>query len=196
MPFVDFAEVKARVSILDAMTMLGITLKQGANGQFRGICPICKSPRDRGFVISPDKGLFFCFGECGGGDQIKLVQLMKSVSAHDAALFLQGDTKSADTSVTVPQEQKAGANQPHSLQPLDYLDSEHDAVTAVGFDTRVAKELGIGWAAKGVARGNVLIPVRDEHGILRGYVGIQEATFLPKDFQPPPNVVQFQKKKA
>jgi len=47
---------------------------------------------------------------------------------------------------------------------------------------------------KGAGQGSVLIPVRDEHGEIAGYVGVQELTYVPKDFQPPQNVVQFKKK--
>jgi hypothetical protein len=45
-----------------------------------------------------------------------------------------------------------------------------------------------------VARGNVLFPLRDQHGVLHGYIGTQELSFCPKDFELPENVVPLQKK--
>lgn len=41
-------------------------------------------------------------------------------------------------------------------------------------------------------RGLVAVPIRDEDGVLHGYIGIDEAR-LPKDFQMPENVVQLRK---
>ena len=40
-------------------------------------------------------------------------------------------------------------------------------------------------------RGTVAVPIRDVHGVLKGYIGIEGAT-LPADFQS--NVVMFQKR--
>ena len=76
------------------------------------------------------------------------------------------------------------------MQPLSYLQADHEAVVAVGFDVEVAKALGIGYSPKGLMRGTVAVPVRDEHGQLMGYIGITEAT-LPPSFTS--NVVKFPK---
>lgn len=124
---------------------------------------------------------------------IILASKIKGIPLRDAAAWLIGNTVATpQEKATAPQEHaEAGHNQ---LAPLAYLESDHASVVAVGFDPRIAKEFGIVYAPKGVARGNVLIPVREADGTLRGYVGLQEATFLPKDFQPPENVVPFKKK--
>lgn len=192
MSSVDFATIKERVSIVDALSLLGITLKEATNHQLRGPCPICGDENPRSFVVTPSKNLFYCFKGCGGGDQISLVAKVQKLELRDAALFLIGETKSA-ARPTVPQEQ--GRSQPSTsgLQPLGYLEYTHDAVTAVGFDHRIAEEFGIGFASKGIMRGLVAVPIRDEDGVLRGYIGIDEAR-LPKDFQPPENVITFKKK--
>ncbi len=190
MSTVDFASLKERVSIVDALSLLGIDGLLAAGAQLRGVCPICHDQNKRGFAVTPAKNLFFCFSGCGGGDQITLAAKVRGVSMREAALFLDGQTKSAPAkAATAPQEQRE-RNQP--LQPLPYLECEHEAVVAVGFDTRLAAELGIGYAAKGIMRGMVAVPIRGEDGALRGYIGIEEAR-LPKDFQPPENVVAFKK---
>ena len=80
MPFIDFADVKARVSIEDAAEKLGLALKPSA-GKLRCPCPV-HGGGDRAMVITPEKGLFCCFGSrpSTGGDQIQLVAHVKDIS--------------------------------------------------------------------------------------------------------------------
>src|ERR1700741_3361445 len=88
MPYaIDFGELKQRVTIERAAEMLGIkTTKSGA--QRRGTCPICKAGGDRAFVITPAKGLYFCFGK--GGDAITMTANVRNCSLREAAEFLDG----------------------------------------------------------------------------------------------------------
>jgi DNA primase len=67
--FLDFNELKSRVPIEQVLQLLGIALKQH-NSQLRGCCPIHKGTDQRGFVVTPAKRLYYCFGGCGGGDMI------------------------------------------------------------------------------------------------------------------------------
>jgi hypothetical protein len=91
--FIDFEAVKAAVSIEDAANMLKLTLKASSN-QFRTCCPACGNEDERTIVITPSRGLFYCFDA---------KQLSGSRSAHywagrqDAAQFL------APKEATVPQ---------------------------------------------------------------------------------------------
>jgi len=106
---------------------------------------------------------------------------MKSVPNNEVRVRCS----TVELSLTVPQEKPV--KQPKSnekLQPLQYLEFDHPAVIALGIDAQVAEALGIGYAGKGVARGNVVIPIRDTDGTLKGYLGVTELTFIPKDFQP------------
>ncbi len=71
---IDFAELKQRVGIEQVIQMLGLRVKQNGH-QLRGACPICKEGGDRAFVVTPAKGLYYCFGTCRkGGDMIALVR--------------------------------------------------------------------------------------------------------------------------
>ncbi len=74
--------MKQRVSIERAAGLLGVKLTK--NGpQSPGPCPICKAGGDRAFVITPAKGLYYCFGACGkGGDAIT----MAANHAHSVAI--------------------------------------------------------------------------------------------------------------
>ena len=197
MPFVDFAALKERVSIEDAAGMLGLTLtKSGA--QFRSPCPICRTGGPRALVITPAKNLFFCFAAQSGGDQIQLVAHMKACKLPEAAEFL-GRTSTVPSSVpgTVPTVSKSQATaapeQKAGLNPLDYLDASHAAVEAAGFDPEEAAKLGIGYAPKGIMRGTVAVPIRDESGVLLGYIGVTEARCPPKGLLPQTNVVALKR---
>jgi DNA primase len=197
MTFVDFGELKARVSIEDAVQLLKIDMTRKGD-QLRSACPHCGGS-ERTLVVTPAKGVYFCFKDGKGGDQIALAAHVLQIGVKDAAAFLAG-TKPALTSnstskvpsSTVPEERRQGGER--KLEPLPYLEFDHEAVQVNNLDPRVAERFGIGFAPKGTARGNVVIPVRDEHGTLHGYIGVQEITFLPKDFQAPENVVPFKKK--
>lgn len=192
--FIDFAEVKERVSFADAVSHLSLELRRSGN-QWRGPCPTCQSGGDRALVVTEGKG-FFCFAQKKGGDQIALAAHILELSVKDAAqelakragMVTDREDRSTTVSRTVPESEGAGGSK---LSPLSYLEPEHDAVVAIGFDPIVAKDLGIGYAPRGIMRGTVAIPIRDEDGILRGYIGIEEAR-LPADFQT--NVVPLKRR--
>ena len=89
---IDFTELKQRVTIDRAAEMLGLKLTRSA-GQLRGVCPICKAGGDRAFVITPTKGLYYCFGTCSkGGDVITMTANVRGTSLREAAEFLAGKT--------------------------------------------------------------------------------------------------------
>lgn len=197
MAFIDFVALKERVSIEDAAALLGLRLtKSGA--QLRAPCPICKSGGERALAITPAKNLFYCFAAQAGGDQIQLVAHVRACKLTEAAEFLGGTStvKSTSTS-TVPTVSKERATSPPAPQtgmsPLDYLDAEHPAVEAAGFNSTEAAQLGIGYAPKGLMRGTVAVPIRDEHGTLLGYIGIIEARLPPKGLLPQTNVVPLKR---
>jgi DNA primase len=86
MSFVDFAALKAAVTINAAAETLGLTLKQEGS-QLRAACPACKSGGGRAIVITPAKGLYYCFSAKKGGDCIGLAAHCLGVSDNDAANF-------------------------------------------------------------------------------------------------------------
>ncbi|MDP2367254.1 CHC2 zinc finger domain-containing protein [Rhodoferax sp.] len=175
MSFVDFAELKTRVPIEDVLTWLGIETKKASNGQLRGCCPIHGGNSPREFVVTPSKGLYFCFAGCGGGDIIKLVANhrkigTKEAGAEIAAHFGKGTVTAAGNSTvpgkgTVPQNEKAGFN------PLTYLEATHEAVQALGVSAGTCGHFGAGYAPKGILRGRMAIPIHDKAGLLLAYCG-------------------------
>jgi len=83
MPNIDFAAIKAAVSLQKAAEFLGLELKPSA-GAFRCACPQCEKGGDRGLVITPGKG-FYCFGVKKGGDVISLVAHVRDIGQREAA---------------------------------------------------------------------------------------------------------------
>jgi DNA primase len=68
----------------------------------------------------------------------------------------------------------AGASPPvphRVLQPLSYLEAEHDLVLAVGIAPDTALHFGAGYAPRGIMRGRLAIPIHDRDGKLLAYCG-------------------------
>jgi len=183
MPFIDFVALKERVRIENAADLLGLRLTKSGN-QLRGPCPICKTGGDRALAITPAKNLFYCFGSQSGGDQIQLAAHVRNCKLTEAAELLGGTSTTVQSTSTVSTVSKEHATSPpHEkgpLKPLDYLEPDHPAVEAAGFDPIEARALGIGYASKGLMRGTVAVPIRDETGALLGYIGVTEARLPPK----------------
>ncbi len=178
--FIDFAALKAAVSIDQVADWLQLDLNKKPNGQLRGCCPMHGGTNDREFVVTPSKGLFFCFGPCGGGDAITLTAQVLKIGTKEAAQriaehFKIGNTTSTSivpststVPVSTPIEQKNGA----TLRPLEYLSTDHPAIEALGLTVAVCQALGIGYAPKGMMRGRVVFPLRLPNGTLIGYQGL------------------------
>jgi CHC2 zinc finger len=196
MPFVDFAALKQRVAIDDVVPLLGLDLKlRGV--QWRGPCPACRTGGERALVVTPEKSAFYCFGGKTGGDVIALVAHIRGCSMKEAAdelarLSGQGSgggrrDGDPDSSATVPEERKKEAAR--SLQPLAYLQSDHQAVLSLGLTGETCEAFGAGFAPKGIMRGRLAIPVHDQGGTLVAYcgqalAGESPALIFPNGFRP------------
>lgn len=165
--FVDFSEVKSCYSIVDVAERLGLELKKSGN-QLRGPCP-SGAEGERKFVITPEKNVWYSFALNEGGDVISLVALVRQCSAKEAAQWIVGDTepeKKKRSKRTSSQERPE-----RGFRPLDYLEPDHLAVESLGFTVEDATRIGAGYAPRGILRGTVAIPIRDETGKLLGYLG-------------------------
>ena len=174
MSYLDFDAIKADHPIGDVAERLGLNLKRSGK-QMRGKCPVCEASSDRNLVITPEKGVYYCFSDGKGGDVIALEGHVMGLGVKDAAAWIAGDTCHKDK--TDPKERRGDER---GFKPLDYLDPEHEAVLAVGFEPDDALALGIGYAPRGVLRGTVAVPVRNDDGTIAGYIGITEAKTAPQ----------------
>ena len=167
----DFQQIKAEHRIEDVAERLGLELTPRGD-QLRGKCPSGEGG-ERALVITPKKQVWYSFGAKQGGDVLALVAFVNGSSVKDAAQFLAGNTP--------PEKKPEGTKPSEGFKPLEYLQAEHPAVQALGIDAMDAQRLGIGHAPRGVMRGMVCIPVRNEAGVLAGYIGIEDGK-VPKEW--------------
>jgi len=183
MAFVNFAELKARLTIEQvARDFLGLNLTKSGN-QLRGMCPVCEGDK-RGLAITPDKGLFHCFSAGKGGDLISLAAHIRKESMRDVAVAIEGHFPAqAASKPRALAEAPAPAAPPQprqeastgALKPLDYLTTDHPAIEALGLSAAACEAIGIGYAPRGTMVKRVLIPLRLPDGTLAGYMGIATA---------------------
>jgi transposase len=90
--FVDFAHVKAQLSLTQVLDQLGLmTRLRGSGPQRRGPCPLHRGDgRGRSFSVNLDANVFQCFDkQCGHkGDVIDLWAALHGLSLREAALDL------------------------------------------------------------------------------------------------------------
>jgi DNA primase len=172
--YIDFKELKTRVSVEAVANLLDLKLTKSAEAnQSRGPCPRCNDGDDRALVVTPGKG-FYCFSAKDGGDCIALAAHILDLPMKDAALHIVEHADDEPERKPNPEKQEESETEKHDiapLQPLTYLHHDHEAVQALGIGVETAKSLGIGYAKKGMMRGRVAIPIREEDGTLVGYCG-------------------------
>lgn len=80
------SEIKSRIDILTLVRQYVSQLKQ-AGKNWKALCPF-HSEKTPSFVISPDKGIAYCFGCHKGGDIFKFIQDYENVSFKEALQIL------------------------------------------------------------------------------------------------------------
>src|SRR3990167_7116964 len=80
------AEIKARLDILTLVRQYVREVKQ-AGKNWKALCPF-HSEKTPSFVISPDKGMAYCFGCHKGGDIFKFIQDYENCSFSEALQIL------------------------------------------------------------------------------------------------------------
>jgi DNA primase len=202
MSFIDFAALKAAVTIDQAAETLGLTLKQEGS-QFRTACPACKSGGDRAIVLTPAKGLFYCFSAKKGGDCIAIAAHILNVGNNDAANFLADQLGTVlvpdrDT-VLVSKERATAPQKPQGrteksqparapFDPNEYLSklTYSEEIEALGISEADAQALGIGFVTTGLHRGRIAIALRWQSGEIAGFGSVEGGTIkLPSKFIPP-----------
>ena len=177
MPFVDFAELKTRVSIEQAMQMLGLTLTLHGS-QHRGACPVCQTGGDRALIVTPAKGLFYCFAKKTGGDAIALTAHIRGIPVKEAADQLdrtfgtvQNSTvsKNRATAPQAPEARKQPAFDPEAYAAR--LDASHASLAPLGLSAETLKAWKAGYSNAGTNRGRLAIALHDRDGNILGFAG-------------------------
>jgi hypothetical protein len=169
---INFADVKAKVTVEQVCAWLGIELKS-VGEQYRAQCPICQDGGDRAFVVTPSKQLWktFCTTCDCGGDCIELIARVNGIPQKEAA------AKIAEHFLSSKTVQPRSVDKPPYQKPFDSsgyaatLEAEHPDVQGLGIPIAVAKSIGIGFSSKGILRGRVAIPLRSSDGQVIGYAG-------------------------
>jgi hypothetical protein len=214
MPFVDFAEIRGRLSIEDAAEMLPVKWKREAQ-QLRADCPVHGG--ERSLIVTPSKGLFVCKATADarkGGDCIALCAhvmqttnfeagqyLAKQIGASARKSTVNSDSALSKDRATVPQKREGGTA---SAQPAPNFDPAafaaklvfSEEVAALGFSEEDAEHFGVGFY-----RGKVYAPLRHPDGTIACFCDYGNGALkLPARSrwleQSAPNVIPFGKKTA
>ena len=91
--WVDFKEIKGRVSIIQILQRYGVldSLTKGGTGdRLCGACPIHGGTNKTHFRVSVSKNCWNCFGKCqAGGTVIDFVARKEEIEFRDAALLIE-----------------------------------------------------------------------------------------------------------
>lgn len=188
-PRIDFTAIKRAVPIAKVAQMLNLPLKREKDA-FRCPCP-CGHGDDRALVITPGHqnkdgtlGAFYCHGDRNGGDCIGLYAHVRDVDNYAAAQAIMQHFK-----LNAPKRQAEEPQEPtDSLQPLSYLETQHDVLDLLGLSQLVCEALGAGYAPKGTMSGRIAIPLRLPDGKLIGYLGIATKPDQEPLLKFPPNL--------
>jgi DNA primase len=177
-PFIDYGALKERVSMEQAVQLLGLQLRPQGH-QLRGPCPICRTAGDRALVITPGKQLFYCFARQTGGDQIALVAHVKGCKTQDAAALLartstvpgtvQNSTVSKKDATSPPAPPTKAGFDPEKY--AERLDPSHTALEPLEIAPDTLKAFKAGYASTGLNRGRLALPLYDSKGQLAAYCG-------------------------
>lgn len=171
-----FAELKAKLNIEDVARHLGLELSDHGK-QWRSPCKKCKIGGEKAIVITPEKSAWYCFPAKQGGDIIALTSHILGISQKDA-----GNHLAPLLGKPVETEDK--------LEPLQYLEMDHECFPALGISKETCFHFGAGYAPKGIMRGRLAIPIHDLNGKLVAYCGraVKEdqtpMLIFPKGFDP------------
>ena len=145
----DFAELKEKVSIEQAVEMLGLEVTK-SGGQLRAPCPACGNGGSRALAITPSKGLAYCFSAGVGGDVIFLASHVDKCSLVEAGNRLADYFKIGQKKPHVPtttENKKTVAKPPSQFDPIAFASKlEYSPeVEALGLSEEDAQALGFGF---------------------------------------------------
>jgi DNA primase len=186
--WVDYKEIKEKISIEQVLKRYGVELKKSGKNLV-GCCPIHKGTNPRQFSVNPEKNIFNCFGDCKtGGNVMDFVALMEfgnkeAKSIREAALllkkwFLLGspeprDNKPARKEKEEPQKEEKKINPPLKFSGLKMLVPDHPWFTERSIEPKTIEAFGLGFNEnpRGLTGGRIAIPIHDHEGQLVAYCG-------------------------
>ncbi len=158
----DIAAVKARSSIEDVVREY-VTLRPAGPGSLKGLCPF-HDEKTPSFNVRPSVGAWHCFGCQEGGDVISFVQKIDHLTFSEAVERLAqklGLELRYEDGGSRPRDEGLGRRarlvEAHRVAQEFYADAlllpgaraGRDFMRARGFDGKVAKHFGVGFAPRG-----------------------------------------------
>lgn len=182
--FIDFSELKAKVSIKAILSRYGFLEKLHVKGKGKlvGACPIHKGKSLSSFHVDTKRNIFNCFSSCGGGNILDLVMKIEECQIRDAGLKLsewfnvqyaqkpRTGIKEKSLKARVGESAAEAVNPPlkHELKTLKY---DHPYLRERGLLTETVSYFGVGYCSRGIMEKRIAIPIHNEHGELVAYAG-------------------------
>lgn len=197
--WVDFRALRAQLDFRKVLLHYGVEIKDGGKKQKLCYCPLPSHKGKRkspSFSINFEKGIWQCFGCSAKGNILDFAARMEGLdpfrggSIRTVALKLMNvfglnaDGQRPSASAHSPPTAKSTVNPlPDAVPklpvvvnaPLDFalkdLDAEHPYLDKRGFTPVTVKQFGLGFCNRGMFRGRIAIPIRDDEGRLVAYAG-------------------------
>jgi DNA primase len=197
-PFLDFKEIKQRVTIADVLARYQVNLIRVNQTALKGTCPLPShsSGSKNTFFANEAKSVWYCHsdsckknGNRAGGNVIDFVAAMEQCSAYAAAkrideLFPAGsgekvkatsDACAGAGSARHGPEEADPASVPGHNKPLAFalkdVNPSHPMIQERGISVITAEHFGVGFfPGKGSMAGRIVFPLHED-GNLVGYAG-------------------------
>jgi DNA primase len=209
--WIDFKAIKSMVTMAMLLEHYGVRLRAAGAGQLRGQCPLpqhSSKESKESFNVNTGRDIWSCKSQScivarkgkEGGNVLDFVMAMEDCRITDAAQKVVewfGQEESSPSKADSVHEDSARANPttPPGIvnKPLGFELKGivyHSYLAERGITEETAKKFGVGFfPGKGSMAGRVVIPIRDEHGVLVAYAGRSIDNAEPKYLLPP----KFQK---
>ena len=93
---IDLESIKQSVDLVALIRSRGVRLTKNGKS-YKGLCPFHEDKKTPSFSVTPDKGLWHCFGCDKGGDAIRFVELIDGVDFKEAVKRLVAQVPAAVT---------------------------------------------------------------------------------------------------
>lgn len=183
---IDFQALKGSTNIVDVATgYLRLEVTQDRDA-LRAPCPSCKGDNPRALIITPAKGLFYCFNARRGGDLISLVSHCHGTTDRESAEALAKVYMNDQIHDEPKAKEEPKPKETRGFDSEKYIKSlkrEQEDVSRFGISAELCEATGMGLCAKGINRGKLAIPVRLEDGTLIGFIGVSGDVSAPKKWR-------------
>ncbi len=191
--FIDFKELKQRITIKQVLDHYGLTAMLTRKGdELVGSCPACKSLAKNVFKANLERNMWNCFAGqgCKGGNILDLVMAIEGIDkVRDAGVLIvewfglfksQSPVTQAATSVQ-EEDEPAGEEELTQNRPLEFtlknLERDHTAIHKLGLKPETINRFSLGWCSRSsIFKGRVVFPIHNILGELVAYAGLPNKT--------------------